>query len=194
MSMSARSSRRNEMVWHVYDQSGALRGGGMGSIVRRSATFGATFHPDSWDFDRCMYRVRDASEETIAELAAFYGVSVHDINVLNGTFVNNQGSTQNGQGNPAIYGAYVGAWINMPGKACELAKTLPCPAGWYGNPGSCSTNKPGVDIQPVNPPGGNPPGGQTTPAAPWSTTKKVVVGVTAVATVGAIGFGIYKLV
>jgi hypothetical protein len=146
---------------------------------------GATFHPDSWDFDAATYVVRDAAEETIADLAKFYGVTVHDINVLNGPFLLPSGAQADGKGNPAIYGAYKGSTINMPAAAVAYARTLPCPAGWTKDAsGNCviNPNKPGA-----SPPATTPPA--TKPGINW---KKVAVVGGGVAAVGTVGFLIWK--
>jgi len=162
------------------------RYGGMGE---------AGFHPDSWDFDASTYRVRDAGEETMAQLASFYGGTIHDLNMANITGPNGEPWA----GDPGKYGAYVGTEINMPKAFRDRALQMPCPSGFsrdqrgfcvpdVSKGGTCpagwATDANGQCYDPAK------GGGQTTddngPPAKWSTTKKLVVG----STVAAAGVGI----
>jgi hypothetical protein len=159
---------------------------------------GATFHPDSWDFDAGTYTVRDAGEETMYELAQFYGVP------LQGTGGLNQANLASPYyGNPAIYGAVVGNVIQMPAAARTRALAMDCPAGFSRDArGYCVIDTTKGKLCPagqsVDPSSGlcydpaktsKPPG----PAKPpMSTGKKVAIGLGITATALGIGYTIFR--
>lgn len=170
---------------------------GMGGMGYQGAA--PTFHPDSWDFDASTYSVRDAGEETIADMAAFYGGTVHDINVLN---------VAKYSGDPAKYGKYAGTIINMPTAFRDRALAMDCPAGFSRDSrGYCvvDTTKgkmcpAGQAVNPADglcydPAKGGPPPPVDPTSTKWSTAKKVGVGLgIAGASVGILvgGVQLYK--
>lgn len=156
--------------WAIdYGGWGQLSGIGLGEGVFRDA---------NWNFDNCSYTLH--ADDLIADLATLYGVSVHDINILNGTFTNASGDQQDGQEDPSVYGASAGNIINMPAHACDVAKGLSpgprppaCPPG-QGDDGTghCA---PGF----VNPPSPQKPA--PPPSSNTGTIVAVGLGLLAVA-------------
>ncbi len=170
----------------------------MGRATRMRG-MGATFHPDSWDFDASVYTVRDAAEETMYDLAAFYGIPLQGPGGLN------QANLQSPYfGNPAIYGATVGNEIWMPQAARDRALAMPCPPGFSRDSrGYCVVDTTKGKLCPAgqtadpatglcyDPAKGAPPPGNAPPAK-WSTGKKVAVGAAVSVGIAAAGFAAKK--